>query len=112
VRAASLGERQALGHDRVDLVLTEQLDEVLPEPLRVAGTPPTGPPNSPRTLLAVRKKKSPRPNDRDVNPFDASRHRSELCRVVRHGTLSGGLTRFCAANPRRSPRTDGALRSI
>jgi hypothetical protein len=28
-------------------------------------------------------KKSPMPNDRDVNPFDASRHRSELRRVVR-----------------------------
>jgi hypothetical protein len=86
VRAASLGERQALGHDRVDLVLTEQLEqseEILPEPFRVAGTPPRGPPNSPRTLLAVRMKKSPMPNDRDVNPFDASRHRSELRRVVR-----------------------------
>src|SRR6266508_2974931 len=41
VRATRLTERQALGHDRVDLVLTEQLEqraEVLPEPLRVAGT--------------------------------------------------------------------------
>jgi hypothetical protein len=40
VRAASLGQRQALGHDRVDLAHTQQLEqraEVLPEPLRVAG---------------------------------------------------------------------------
>jgi hypothetical protein len=27
VRAARIGQRQALGHDRVDLVLTEQLEE-------------------------------------------------------------------------------------
>jgi hypothetical protein len=41
VRAARLGQRQPLGDDRVDPILTEQLEEraeVLPEPLRVAGT--------------------------------------------------------------------------
>ena len=40
VSVTSLEQRQALGHDRVDLALTEQLDqrgEVLPEPLRMAG---------------------------------------------------------------------------
>src|SRR5215207_8021697 len=39
VRAARFGERQALGHDRVDLATTKQLkqrEEVLPEPIRVA----------------------------------------------------------------------------
>src|SRR5215211_4651671 len=37
--ATSLGQRQALGHDRVDLATTKQLEqreEVLPEPIRVA----------------------------------------------------------------------------
>ena len=39
--ATRIGERQALGHDRVDLAATKQLEqraEVLPEPCRVAGT--------------------------------------------------------------------------
>src|SRR6266508_1908717 len=39
VRAARFSERQALGHDRVDLATTkelEQREEVLPEPLRAA----------------------------------------------------------------------------
>src|SRR5213596_3747316 len=39
VRAARFSERQALGHDRLDLATTKQLEqreEVLPEPLRVA----------------------------------------------------------------------------
>jgi hypothetical protein len=41
VRAARVDERQALGHDRVDLAATKQLkqrEEVRPEPFRVAGT--------------------------------------------------------------------------
>src|SRR6266545_7472559 len=36
VSSTSVGQRQALGHDRVDLVLTEQLDqrtEVVPVPI-------------------------------------------------------------------------------
>ena len=40
MRPASLGKRQALCHDRVDLALAKQLEqgeEVLPVPLRVAG---------------------------------------------------------------------------
>src|SRR4029450_3455754 len=45
VCAAGFCERQALGDDRVDLVRTEQLqqrEEVLPEPVRVAGTSTDG----------------------------------------------------------------------
>ena len=41
VRTTSVGERQTLGHDRMDLALTQQLEqrpEVRPEPIRVAGT--------------------------------------------------------------------------
>jgi hypothetical protein len=38
---APLGQRQTLGHDWMDLALTQQRDqraEVLPKPIRVAGT--------------------------------------------------------------------------
>jgi hypothetical protein len=45
VGAARVGQRQALGDHRVDLALTEQLEqhaEVDPEPFRIAGPPQYG----------------------------------------------------------------------
>src|SRR5687767_6116548 len=41
MRAAGLGQRQALGHDRMDAARSQQVKqraEVLPEPHRIAGT--------------------------------------------------------------------------